>query len=200
MGRPKDIIPRMFCPVADRSWFWRAGFLRSSLEARSTIPYTDIRNYLTRKMDDLAIELSYGLEGRGLTAVPVNAIGPCEWNADTGKSMGIISLKHAAVRAGLGRMGKNTLLLNDRMGNMVWLSAVLTTRELEADPMIPGVPCPPDCRICLDVCPVQALDGLSIDQAKCWNFAFGEHNGGEWRIKCFECRSRCPLGRGSDEG
>jgi len=42
-------------------------------------------------------------------------------------------LKHAAVRAGLGRMGKNTLLVNDRLGNMLWLGAILIDQELAED-------------------------------------------------------------------
>lgn len=184
---PTDVLPdcKSVIVLARR-------FLHSTLQARSTIPYTDIRNYLTAKMDEMAIRLAYELEDNGITAVPINAIGPCEWNAKTKKSMGIISLKHAAVLAGLGKMGKNTLLINDRYGNMLWLSAVLSSQELEPDPIVTYEGCPSDCTICLEQCPVHALDGVSIDQRKCWEYAFGAHNGGEWRIKCYICRKICP--------
>ena len=101
-------------------------------------------------------------------------------------------MKHAAVQAGLGRMGKNTLLINDRYGNMIWLSAVLTTCELEPDPIAQYETCPDKCRLCLEACPVQAMDGISIDQARCWTHAFGADAEGEWRIRCFTCRDVCP--------
>ncbi|MFC1974842.1 epoxyqueuosine reductase [Chloroflexota bacterium] len=167
-------------------------FLTSTLYARSTIPYTDVRNEMTRKMDRMAIDLSYKLESKNVLAIPINAIGPTEWDATTNKSRGIISLKHAAVLAGLGKIGKNTLLINNKYGNMIWLSAILTSRELEADPIASYEGCIPNCKICLEVCPVSALDSVSMDQKKCWEYAFGPHNGGEWRIKCFTCRKVCP--------
>jgi epoxyqueuosine reductase QueG len=143
-------------------------------------------------MDRLAIDLAYELESKNVLAIPINAIGPTEWDAKTNKSRGIISLKHAAVLAGLGTIGKNTLLINDQYGNMIWLSAVLTSIELDADPLAPYEACLPNCKICLEACPVKALDGVSMDQKKCWEYAFGPHNGGEWRIKCFACRKACP--------
>jgi epoxyqueuosine reductase len=167
-------------------------FLKSTLLAKSTIPYTDVRNELSRRMDKMAIHLSYQLEEENLLALPINSIGPTEWDARTKKSRGIISLKHAAELAGLGKIGKNTLLINEKYGNMIWLSAVLSSEKLESDPPADYEGCLSSCTICLDSCPVQALDGVSINQKACWNYAFGTHNGGEWRIKCFACRKVCP--------
>jgi epoxyqueuosine reductase QueG len=167
-------------------------FLKSTLFAKSTIPYTDVRNELSRKMDQLAINLSYQLETNNVLAIPINSIGPTEWDAKTQKSRGIISLKHAAVLAGLGKIGKNTLLINEQYGNMIWLSAVLLSVQLQPDPLAQYEGCIPNCHICLESCPVQALDGVSMNQKACWEYAFGTHNGGEWRIKCFTCRKVCP--------
>lgn len=184
---PTNVLPscRSVIVVARR-------FLLGTLTAHSTIPYTIIRNKMSAWMDDLTVHLSYLIEDAGYVALPTGAIGPCNWNAETHKSMGILSLKHAAVRAGLGTMGKNTLLINDRYGNMLWLGAVLTTAGLEPDPLAAYQGCLPRCTLCLDSCPVHALDGTSIDQQACWDHAFGEENGGEWRIKCFTCRKICP--------
>jgi epoxyqueuosine reductase len=185
--RPADVLPgcRSVVIVARR-------FLRSTLSAESTIPYTVIRNYLSGEMDRLSIELAYYLESLGAKAVPTGAIGPTRWNKETRKSMGLISLKHAAAQAGMGKIGKNTLLINDRLGNMIWLGGVLTTLELSPDPLAEYDVCPEKCRVCLDICPVQALDGVSIDQRKCWDYAFGADDEGEWRIRCFKCRDICP--------
>ena len=185
--RPDDVLPgcQSVVIVAKR-------FLTSTLASASTIPYTIVRNYLSGEMDRLSIELSYFVESLGAQAVPPGAIGPTRFDRDTRKSMGLISLKHAAVQSGLGKMGKNTLLINEHYGNMIWLGGVLTTLELQPDPLVAYDVCPAKCQICLDKCPVQAMDGVSIDQAKCWNYAFGADAEGEWRIKCFACRDVCP--------
>jgi hypothetical protein len=44
-------------------------FLKSTLFAKSTIPYTDVRNELSRKMDRLAIDLSYQLEAKSVSSI-----------------------------------------------------------------------------------------------------------------------------------
>ena len=168
-------------------------FLKGTLFAKSTISYTDVRNELSRRMDRLAINLAYQLEAKGVLAIPINSIGPTEWDARTNKSRGIISLKHAAVLTVLGKIGKNTLLIKAQHGNMIWLSAVLVSVALEADSLAQYKGCIPNCTICLESCPMQAaLDGVSMDQKACWEYTFGKHNGGEWRIKCFACRKVCP--------
>ncbi len=184
---PRDVLPecKSIIVIARR-------FLKSTLYASSTIPYTDVRNFLTREMDNLAINLSYNLESKDNRVIPINAIGPTEWDSKTQKKRGIISLKHSAELAGLGKIGKNTLLVNDKYGNMIWLSAVITSDELKPDPVASYDPCRSDCNICLKSCPVKALDGVTIDQKKCWEYAFGTYNGGGWRIKCFLCRKLCP--------
>lgn len=100
--------------------------------------------------------------------------------------------------AGLGVIGKNTLLLTPKYGNMVWLGGIITSAPLAGDTMIEKKVCTDNCRICIDACPVQALDGsLFMNQAKCWNSAFGvPETGGEWRIKCYKCRVMCPYSKG----
>lgn len=188
---PTDVLPggRSVIVVALR-------FSLSTLEARSTIPYTVVRNDLSKEIDRLTVRLALELESCGATAVPVGAIGPDEFDAATNKYRGIISLKHAAELAGLGKIGKNTLLINDRYGNMIWLGAVITTATLDADPLAAYEGCVDGCSLCLDSCPVNALDGVSMDQRRCWEHAFGPHEGGEWRIKCYTCRKICPHCKG----
>ncbi len=189
---PKGFHPCDVLPSCKSVIVLASRFLNSTLFAKSTIPYTDVRNDITRKMDRMAINLSYKLESKDVLAVPVNSIGPTEWDGTTNKSRGIISLKHAAMLAGMGKIGKNTLLINDLYGNMIWLSAVLISVELASDPIAKYNTCDPKCNICLESCPVDALDGVSMNQLKCWEYAFGTQNGSEWRIKCYTCRKKCP--------
>jgi epoxyqueuosine reductase QueG len=60
---------------------------------------------------------------------------------------------------GIGVTGKNGLLLNARFGSRLMLGGVLTTAELPAKryPEADEPGCPPDCRICADACPVNAI-------------------------------------------
>ena len=171
-------------------------FSHSTLEARTTVPYTVVRNQLSAEVDRLSVRLARQLEESGAVAVPVGAIGPDEYDAATDRFRGIISLKHSAELAGLGRIGKNTLLINDRFGNMIWLGAVITDAKLEADPLAAYEACIEDCSLCRDSCPVGALDGELLDQRRCHEHAFGPLNGGEWRIKCNTCRKICPHCKG----
>lgn len=173
-------------------------FLASSARSASTVPYTIVRNSLSRKVDEATVGLSYFLEDLGYLALPTGAIEPCNYDRKLGKTMGLISLKNAARQAGLGTVGKNTLLVTPEYGNMVWLGAVISSAAPEADRPIEANPCPPGCRICLDSCPAKALDGGPfMDQARCRSYAFGRADGGEWRIRCNRCRVTCPLAIGS---
>ena len=80
---------------------------------------------------------------------------------------------------------------------MVWLGAVISSLQLKPDKIRTKNPCKENCSICIDNCPVGAIDGsIFMNQRHCWNFAFGKENGGEWRIKCNKCRSKCPYSKG----
>ena len=68
-----------------------------------------------------------------------------------------LSLRHAAVGAGLGTFGRHNLVIHPEMGSRVIFAAVLTDLELEPDATIPETLCT-DCGICTDECPGHALD------------------------------------------
>lgn len=87
--------------------------------------------------------------------------GACATPLSTGPmTNGIqISLRHAAVAAGLGEFGWSGLVLVPGFGPRIRFGAVLTTLDLEPDPVYSGPSlCNPDkCGICTNVCPTQAL-------------------------------------------
>ncbi|MCA9312475.1 MAG: tRNA epoxyqueuosine(34) reductase QueG, partial [Phycisphaerales bacterium] len=79
----------------------------------------------------------------------------------------ILEREHAA-RAGLGWIGKHTLLIHPRRGSYLFLGGIITTLSLEA-PVHQRVE--PDrcgtCTRCIDACPTEAIVPYSVDASKC---------------------------------
>lgn len=174
-----------------------ARFPVSSLASPSAAAYTFVRNKVMDKVDAAACQLAAELEMLGGNAVPIPSSDPYEyWDEERRHGQGILSLKHAAVRAGLGQMGKNTLLINDRLGNMLWLGAVLVDQELAADEPVGYQACISGCRICLKACPAQALDGITIVQKQCRAVSYKQTGGGGGVYACNLCRKLCPRHNG----
>ena len=172
-------------------------FPASTLTASSQALYTFVRNQLVSMMDSITFQLAVELEAMGKCAVAIPSSDPYDyWDETRRHGQGVISLKHAAVQAGLGKMGKNTLLLHHQLGNMLWLGAVLVEEKIEPDPLTTYETCLPDCRICLDACPVKALDGATIVQRKCREISGKYTDGGGYVYACNICRKVCPNHRG----
>jgi epoxyqueuosine reductase QueG len=128
--------------------------------------YASVAQNYYQSMDAAAIEVARMLAREGYPSVPLGAYQPLLMRE--GKYWGIVSLKHAAVRAGLGTMGRNTLLVTEEYGNRLRLGGVLTTAPLPAGQPREESLCIQECRHCVNVCPVGALDGEGgIDQYKC---------------------------------
>jgi epoxyqueuosine reductase len=167
--------------------------------AESLIPYNSAASALYICLDRIALELSLAVEAAGASALPV----PCDtpylhWESERLRGMGILSLRHAANLAGLGVLGRNTLLINPRFGNLLYPGAVLIDRDLEADPILDRGVCPPKCRLCLDACPTGALDGATVDQSKCRPVSIGTCGRGFNVYTCNACRCVCPYLAGVD--
>ena len=168
-------------------------FPSSSLSANSLSPYTFVYNKLIAKIDSITFQIATELESLGSCAFAIPSVEPYDyWDGSRLHGQGILSLKHAAVKAGLGQMGKNTLLINEHLGNMLLLGAILLDKELEPDPLVNYQACISGCRICLEACPINALDGITAEQRKCRSISGKFTSGGGFVFGCNLCRKVCP--------
>lgn len=94
-----------------------------------------------------------------------------------------ISDKHWAARAGLGFIGRHTLLVTPQWGTWVNLGEIVTTEECTEYPENPEPPEYPDfcshCRRCVDACPNHAIapDGPPmIDVSRCTAYYTTHHS------------------------
>ncbi len=166
---------------------------RESLFASSCIPYTHVNNLITQEVDRLGIEVSLRLEVEGIRAIPIPSDDPYEyWESDKSYGRAILSLRHAGHLAGLGMLGKNTLLVNKDYGNMIQIGAILVNVNLEGDLITTYEACPSDCQLCIDSCPQGALDGKTVDQQLCRPLSNYKTEKGYILKKCNLCRKICP--------
>lgn len=187
---PLDVLPSCKSVIS-----FACRFPAGTLLCNSHIPYTRVRNSITPKMDTIALDFCIELEKYGVVCVPIPT-NESEWDSNTNRWRSIISQKHAAQAAGLGTIGRHSLLITQEFGSMVWLGAVLCTQELEPDPLAESI-CN-NCNLCVNACPVAALESLEVNQQVCWDYAFGDDKETKaWRIACHKCRDICPHNLGS---
>jgi epoxyqueuosine reductase QueG len=194
---PKGFHPCDIYPDCRSVVTFASHFPLSTLQAKINAPYTLVRNRMVDKLDWISFHLSSELEMEGVLSIPIPSAAPYEyWDSDRNHGRGILSLKHAGVLAGLGVFGKNTLLINETFGNMVWLGAILVSIELEPDPIASYEGCISGCTLCVDSCPQHALDGITIDQKLCRERSNSCTDGGGWVLSCNICRKVCPYHKG----
>jgi len=136
----------------------------------------------SRLLDRTAEKVARLLERSGYMSLPISADKPVEiYRRDpvTGRRLrttrvaGQLSLKHAAVSAGLGQTGRSNLLLTEEFGPHQRLGAVLTEAPLEPDAAREMSLCT-GCRKCEAACPVGALENGVHDVDRCFNYwAYG---------------------------
>lgn len=141
----------------------------------------------------MSLDACLALEKMGFDAVPIPTVEDV-YDEKTGRYRSILSIKHAARAAGIGAIGRNSLVITPEYGSLVWLGACLTNAAVAPDPL-PDDLCVA-CDQCVRACPVGALQSIELDQKACLGHCFGEI-GGIWAIKCHRCRDVCPLLLGS---
>lgn len=165
--------------------------------AENPIPYTHAAYKMYEEMDRIAMGLCRFFQKNNVKAVLIPSDVPyLHWDQENMHGHGIISLKHAAVLAGLGIMGKSTIFINQDLGNMVYIGAVLIDDEIEPDPLVEDFKCPPACNKCIESCLQHAMDGTTVNQKLCREKSFFKA-GRDWDLyNCSACRKICPYRTG----
>ncbi len=116
-------------------------------------------------LDQAALKLSLAIQKMGYKALPIPASQIIDWEKQTAH----LSHKMIALRAGIGWIGRNNLLVHPDFGSKIRLASILTDMPFNN----PNPPLPPfskggmggllgekdcgNCRKCIDVCPVSAI-------------------------------------------
>lgn len=148
----------------------------------------DYHDIMVEKLSELKHWLETQ-EGRTLTGKAYVDTGP-------------ILERDLARRAGLGWFGKNTMLINEKMGSFFFLGCLLVDIELAPDQPFEADRCG-TCRRCIDACPTGAIESERVLNAtKCISYLTIELRGtipehlrpamGELVYGCDICQDACP--------
>ncbi len=109
--------------------------------------------------------------------------------------------RELAEQAGLGAVGKHTLLIARGTGSYLLLGEIVTTMVLTPTPTAEPDPCG-TCTRCIDACPTRAITPWAVDATRCISYLTIEHRSpiepryhramGDWIFGCDVCQEVCP--------
>ena len=115
---------------------------------------------------------------------------------------GQLNLKELAIQAGIGKRGKNSVVLHDRYGPRLRLAAIRTDTTLQSSDETTQKetesPFCRNCSLCIEACPVNIIEPYRVaDVSRCLSrieVMKKDRNG--QLIPCDECLKVCPAGKG----
>lgn len=168
------------------------------LETTPSINYVELYNTTNIMLDQIAYRLSVYLNDKGFASIFLPRDGYGTIDILVKKPVASFGHVYAAKYAGLGTVGYNHTLLNEKYGPRVRYVSVFTELKLEGDEVIDKDLCI-NCRICQKLCPSQAFtprDGSII--ADMDKVACAKHHAklrDEERYPCGICIKVCPVGQ-----
>ena len=177
---------------SERGWISRYAWSRE-----------DYHEAVTRRLRIVEDSVRGAVDQRGQDALATNGDTPAlqtRCYVDTGPLVERVYAKYA----GVGWIGKNTCILNQKLGSWLFLGVILTSLELE-----PDLPAPDRCGTCtrcIEACPTDALIApYQLDSNKCISYLTIEKRGaipdemregmGRHVFGCDICQDVCPWNR-----
>ena len=208
--------------AADMAWMARNADRRADVRnvvpgARSVIVtgtlYNTNRPYSDQQSPDVAkiSRYAWGDDYHDVLKARLEALlewmrarAPEPFDARTYVDTGPVQERVYAQYAGLGWIGKNTVLINPELGSWLFLGEIICTLDIEADTQ--GLEQCGSCTKCLEACPTGALvEPGVLDSRRCISYLTIEHRGSipeEHRdalathvYGCDICQEVCPYNR-----
>lgn len=156
----------------------------------------DYHEFLKEKLDRIFVKLERTFSG--------HTPAPLKWKVCVDTSA-LLERSWAAL-AGLGWIGKNTLLIHPKLGSYLFLGFVLTNLKSEKAPHLLPDYCG-KCERCISGCPTRAItEAHTLDSRKCISYLTLEKRGvldpvtsprperlGTWVAGCDVCQEVCPF-------
>jgi epoxyqueuosine reductase QueG len=128
------------------------------LESAPSIWYHELYRTVNTLLDQAGYRIASALTAEGSPSVWIPRDGYGSISVLIDRPVAFFSHRHAAFLAGLGNFGMNNTILTPEFGPRVRFASILTTAEIEPDPVLIKPLCI-QCRRCVEACPVHALDG-----------------------------------------
>ena len=185
---------------SDRGWISRYAWSRR-----------DYHNVVMKKLKQVEAKLSGQWSvgsgqktSRQLSVASYQKSGGQEMRTRSYVDTGPLVERVYAKYAGVGWIGKNTCIINQRLGSWLFLGVILTSLELA-----PDLPAPDRCGTCtrcIEACPTQALTApYQLDSNRCISYLTIEKRGaipeemragmGRHLFGCDICQDVCPWNR-----
>ncbi len=156
-------------------------------EAAARELFTPHVEYMNGRLNRALYGLARRLRTQGYRTLPLPSQGT---PVDARFQRGILSFKHAAEFAGLGRIGRSGLLISKEFGPRIRLACLLTDAPLPATRREATDPCADCAGACITTCPATALaeppsgQAYAINKYACASFRTGSG-------ACSTCMSAC---------
>jgi epoxyqueuosine reductase len=129
----------------------------SEMEEKPTKLYFHHYKIINSFLDQAALKLGNIIQKKGYSALAIPATQIIDWEKNTAH----LSHRRLGVLAGLGWIGRNNLLVNEKLGSQFRLVSILTDMSLSIDK--PSTKNCGSCRLCVRICPAGAIQETLAD-------------------------------------